>query len=337
MDLERKKLAMSPLAGPVIAAIFSNTDTAGEAAASIVKAVLESNNNIIKGKITSITPQQVHSSPNVRSCRIDVMVKTDQNEYILVEIQVNPDKHIVLRNLFNTSHVIVSTSRPGDDIPAMAKRMPRIIHINILAYNLRDDNKDLVQPFEIMYTKEPLRQVIDNFSGYNVQLPRVLEMAPDFADPLYCWCYILYKSHIENITLQEVINMTPAIEAFAAKNDGYRQFCQQYDLIATSQEAWDEYFAWINYHMRVEGELEWARDTGLKLGLERGLEQGLEQGREEGREEGVARGIITCMEKGRIESQIEITLSLLALGLPIPDISKVTRLTEEAIKELKKM
>lgn len=276
-------IIMSPLADPVVEAIFANIETAGEAAASIVRAVLESNEDMLKGDIVKITPQKSYSIKGTRGCRIDVLVETDQNEYIIVEVQINPDRHILHRSIFSSSRVITETSRAGDTVPAMAKRMPRIIHINILAYNLRKDNNDLVQPFEVMYTKAPIRQAVENFRGYNVQLPRVLEMTPDFTNPLYCWCYILYKSHTENKTLQEVIDMTPAIAEFATGNVGYRQFCDQYNLVATNPQARDEYYEWIKYHMRVQGELEWAREEGLEQGLSQGLEQGIEQGLTQGK------------------------------------------------------
>ena len=304
-------IVMSPLADPVIAAIFASVETSGEAAASIVRAVLESNNRIIKGNITHITPQSTFSTPKTRGCRVDVHVETDQNEYIIVEVQINPDKHILHRNLFSSARIITETSRPGDTTASMAKRMPKIIHINLLAYNLREDNTDLVQPFEIMYTKAPVRQALENFSGYNIQLPRVLEMPADFSDPLYCWCYILYKAHMEEKTLQEVIDMTPEALVFASEDNGYKQFCQQYELVASNPESRKEYYAWINYHMRIEGELEWARDAGMA--------QGLETGREE----------------GRASTLVHVALNLLSTGSPMAYVVKVTGLTEEELAQLK--
>lgn len=348
---QKPDLVMSPLADPVIAAIFANIETSGEAASSIVRAVLESNNNIIKGNITNITPQRSYSTPKTRGCRVDVHVETDQNEYIIVEVQINPDKLILQRNLFSSSRIITETSRPGDDVHDMAKRMPRIIHINLLAYNLREDNTDLVQPFEIMYTKAPVRQALDNFSGYNVQLPRVLEMTPDFTNPLYCWCYILYKAHMEEKTLQEVIDMTPEVAVFANADSGYKQFCDQYDLVATNPESRNEYYAWINYHMRVEGELEWAREAGWKQGQEAGMEvgwkqgqeagmevgwkQGQEVGREEGREAGREEGREEGMEAGKTTALITVALNLLSTGATVQHIIQITGLPAEEIAKLK--
>ena len=63
-------IVLSPLADPVVSAIFANLEVAGEAAGSLVRAVLESDKSILRGKIINVTPQKVHTSPKFRGCRI---------------------------------------------------------------------------------------------------------------------------------------------------------------------------------------------------------------------------------------------------------------------------
>ena len=103
----------------------------------------------------------------------------------------------------------------------MAKRMPKVIHINLLAYNVRETGDELFEPFKIMYTKEPREVAIPNFSGYNIQLPKIEKMPPDFDSALYCWCYAIYTAHVEKKTLKEVIEISKPLQDHAMQDPGF--------------------------------------------------------------------------------------------------------------------
>lgn len=263
-------LVMSPLADPVIAAIFSSVEASGEAAESLIRAVLEQDENSLKGNIISVIPQRVYSIPGVRGTRIDVHIHTDQGEYVIVEVQINPDRYIAYRNFFSAAHIAIETSRIGDKVPDMAGRIPRIICINILAYNARTTNTDLLQPYKIKYTKAPDQVVMPEFTGYDIQLPSVEHLPHDFDNALYAWCYILYTAHKQQKTLEEVIAMTPQAQQFAKTNSGYTQFCQRYKLAAGDTETRREYVAWMGELMRHEGELKYAEEVGINKGVVKG-------------------------------------------------------------------
>ena len=188
--------------------------------------------------------------------------------------------------------------------------MPTVISINILTYNIRKDNPDVLQPFMLMYTKPPLRKAISQFGGYNVQLPNLLKMKPDFSSELYCWLYTIYTAHKENKTISEVIGMIPELQEYARNDAGFMQFCDQYELVAADPQTRSEYFIWYNNRMREVGMYEAAREIG----------------REEGREIG--------REIGREESETNAILRLLQIGMDVATISKVYDKSEEEIKKL---
>ena len=97
---------LSPLADPVISAIFSSLEEAGLAAKSIINAILKSDNNSkLMGKIVRITPQHYHMDPMLRGCKVDIEVETDANERIIFEVQISSDPAIMKRGLFSASHI----------------------------------------------------------------------------------------------------------------------------------------------------------------------------------------------------------------------------------------
>jgi hypothetical protein len=120
----------------------------------------------------------------------------------------------------------------------------------------------MVQPFKVMYTKPPSEVAIPNFGGYNIQLPRLLEMDANFEDDLYCWCYALYTAHLEKKTVQEVVSVSPGLQAFAERDAGFRQFTDRYQTVSADPETRREYAMWFDEALREEGMLAWARQEG---------------------------------------------------------------------------
>ena len=254
-------LILSPLADPVIAAIFANAELAGLASESIANAVF---NNVkedeLRGNVVNVTPQRIHSSPTERSCFVDLETITDADEYGRTEVQTTPDKNIMVRGLFSAAHKFVENSNKGDTSAELAAKMPRVFNINLLCYNLRTTNKDLVQPYKIVYTKKPIEVAIPHFRGYNIQLPRILEMKANFKDPLFCWCYALYTAHVEEKTLQEVISMSAALQRFEKRDAGFRQFCNRYGAVCADPEVRKQHALWYADKLRQQGVIEWAQD-----------------------------------------------------------------------------
>jgi predicted transposase/invertase (TIGR01784 family) len=80
------------------------------------------------------------------------------------------------------------------------------------------------------------------------------------------------------MTLKEVLLMTPALQAFAENNKGFRQFNDRYEFVSATPEVRSEYIQWCLDSMREEG----IRDAGIQEGIERGIERGREEGRKEG-------------------------------------------------------
>jgi len=264
------RFALSPLADPVIGAIFASVKVAALSSESIINAIHKAEKESpMKGKITRITPQFSHITPTTRGCRIDVEIETDANEYYRYEIEIAPSTLIMLRALFSASHFFVEKSTRGDTAAQMATKMPKVIYINILGFNLRKDktskdktntknaSTDLVQPVKLMYTKPPQEVAIDKFSIYNIQLPRVAEMEQDFSSDLYCWCYALYTAHTEKKTVKEVIDMTPGLQAFAARDPGFQQFSERHQAVSADPKTRREYVSWFGEMLRQQGEREW--------------------------------------------------------------------------------
>jgi hypothetical protein len=318
---DENDIVMSPLADPVVSAIFANEKVAGLAAESLIRATLNADNPELNiAKIISVTPQRSHIGAFTRGCRVDVEVETINNEIVVFEVELNPSEIIIQRDLLSASRIFTERSFKGDTAREMAAGMPKIIYINILNYNIREDNKDVLQPFRIMYTKPPAVPAAENFSGYSVQLPRITEMQPDFTNGFYCWYFTLYTAHIEKKSVQEVLEMSPQLQEYAQLDAGYRQFCDQYNLVASDPVSRREYHFWFMDKLSEGGTILAAERIGMERGMAKGIEKGMEKERQKAEEEkkDILRGNIRRMTNAGLND----TAIAEMLDLPLAEINE---------------
>jgi hypothetical protein len=82
-----------------------------------------------------VTPQRVHSSGD-RGFRIDVEATTVEGEFIIFEVQLQPFKLMIERILLYTQAKFVFISKRGEKLADATRRLPKVIALNILDYQL---------------------------------------------------------------------------------------------------------------------------------------------------------------------------------------------------------
>jgi predicted transposase/invertase (TIGR01784 family) len=244
---------MSPLADPVVAAIFANAKVAGKAAQSLIDAVL-AEDNIHIGNVIEVTPQRSNKPySNRRGCRVDVIAETDNNETAIIEVNLYSDANILLRDWFSAAQITAASLPVGTQTFDMPLKLPKIIAINILADNIRDDNTDFLQPIKLLYTKPPQRTAFDTLTIYNIQLEQFEKTKTDWENNLHCWLYILNQARVKNLTIEEVIAMTPQLKDFTERDDGFRQFEERYAHASSDPDVRWEYTMWVNDILHEQG------------------------------------------------------------------------------------
>ncbi|MDR2713426.1 MAG: Rpn family recombination-promoting nuclease/putative transposase [Clostridiales bacterium] len=249
----------SPLNDIVIAAIFTDADSAGLAAEYLVKDVLGEYGKHL-GKVVSVTAQDYHKLVNFRGCRVDVVCRTDDNELWLVEFQMYDDEFMYERNLVELSYLIINSTSAGTTVEEMAEDIPHIVVINFLDFKIRTDNPDWLQPVHLTYDKEPQRVAYYKLEIFNIQLPLFTEREPDFSNDGECWLYVMYQAHIKKMTPGEVLEMDSKLERFATTNPGFRQFETRFRQAIADPELLDL--------LRMEAS-ERIRQAGMKKAVEK--------------------------------------------------------------------
>ena len=100
--------------------------------------------------------------------------------------------------------------------------------------------------------------------------------------------------------------MTPELQAYAETDTGYRQFCNQYDVISSDPQSRDKYVRWVLAQMKLEGQIETAKQLGYDEGKGRGIQQ----------------------------AHYEIANKMVRCNLPIEEIMEFTGLSREEIESM---
>jgi predicted transposase/invertase (TIGR01784 family) len=245
--------------------------------------------------------------------RVDLKVKNDKEEIIIIEVQYDREFDYLQRILYGTSKVItehLEKSAPYSDIVT-------VISINILYFDLGQGNdyiyhgtttfkglhsQDLLQLSEEqqeLYGKDTVHEIFPEY--YLIKVNNFDDIAKDSLDE---WIYFLKNEEIK--------------EDFRAK--GIRKAKQELDILKLSDEerqAYERYQHNLHYQASMV-------ESSYTIGLRKGEKKGKEEGRVEGRKE------------GQLEGKREVAVKLLASGsLDIEAVAEITGLSVEELQGLK--
>lgn len=241
--------------------------------------------------------------------RVDMKVKNQSNEIIIIEIQYEREFDYLQRILFSTSKAITEHISENEPYSKVAK----VISINILYFDLGQGedyvyrgktiftglhNKDQLQlstDQQELYKKSQVYKIFPEY--YLIKVNNFNDIAKNSLDE---WIYFLKNEEIK--------------ENFNAK--GLKRAKQELDILKLPEQdriAYEKYQDDLHYQASmVESSYGW----GKKKGIQQGIKQGIEQG-----------------EK---KKAIEIAKNLVDI-LDINTIASKTGLTEKEILALKKI
>jgi predicted transposase/invertase (TIGR01784 family) len=264
--MSEKQQALSPLADPVVGAIFDSVENAGLAAQSLVGSILAEDGIKIK-RIISVTPQKINiPNAQMRATRVDILIETADKESIIVEVQMCPEP-LLERNLLAVSQQIATNFEKGTTAWEVKQLFPIIYAINIMDYPERNDNDDYIQPVKLMYEKSPHKVAFDNIKIYNIELPKFRTKEHNLTNPLEAWLYILDTANLNEISVEEVISMNEILRNTVSIDPGLTQFVRSYDVVTADEKLREEYDLYARGLLYYNGIRRRAYDDGIEEGM----------------------------------------------------------------------
>lgn len=264
-----------------------------------------------------IKPELPREFQDHKTILLDLLVKTEQDVHINVEIQYANQRDMDKRTLYYWSRVYSSQLQMGGSYIKLSKT----ITINILNFRFLPETDRFHTTFQLYEDHEqfPLTDVLE---VHFIEIPKVLakwkkgEVSPR-SDRLACWM-LLFEAH-DNLELQQ------ELEAIAMEDAELKALFKQWDALVDDKAKWWAYEMYRKAHFdenhrRVCEELDRkeAREAGLKEGREAGMQQGMQQGIAEG-EERMASQVV----KNLLQNGIEMKQIANLTGLPLDTLEKI--------------
>lgn len=238
--------------------------------------------------------------------RVDIVVKDENDEIILIEVQVNREVDFLSRMLYGSSKVITEYMKLKDPY----SKVKKVYSVNILYFNLghgedyiyygstnfkgihKNDELQLNKRQQSVYNKSFVSEVYPEY--YIIKVDEFDDIAKDTLDE---WIYFLKNEEVK--------------DNFTAK--GLLEAKEKLDSMKLSPEDKANYNRFLeNLHYEASMLLT-SRLEGEEIGIEKGIEKGI--------------------KKGILKGKEETAMKLKETGADIDFISKVTDIPIEYLKE----
>ena len=268
---------------------------------SFINAIMIDSNFATFVSVEIINPFNLSEKANNKESIVDLKAVTEDGIIVIIEIQLCGNMDFVKRIFYYISKNIVNELREGEDY----KKLPRIISINLLNFNL--DFGDEGKPhrcFKLIDTKNHNID-LDFIQMHIIEAKRFIEIIEKSTldelkkNRLLTWMKFFTSKNLKAIE-KELMEANPIMTKVIEE---YKRFTSD-DKLMRAYEARDAFL------------------LGQKMMLNRE--------REEGKAEGIKEGI----KEGRLAEQISMATAMKKDGADINLISKYTGLT---IKEIEKL
>ncbi len=272
--------------------------------------------------------------------RVDILVRTDQGELMLVEIQNESETDYFHRVLYGASKLITEYIQEGEGYETIKK----VVSISILYFRLGQGKdyiyeyegkfvgrhlKDTLMPNAWQKTKFGIREVADIFPKYFIlKVNNFDNVAKDTLDE---WIYFLKNSELPNDCKAKGLKAAGEKLKLDQLSSDERKIYERY-----REDRWREKDIMETAERKgLEKGLKKGIRQGKKLGIEEGKKKGLEEGKKKGLEEGKKRGIEEGEKKGKKEASLKIAQNGIKKGLPDEIIAELTGLSITEIQALR--
>ena len=252
-----------------------------------------------------------------RKAIFDVYCENERGEKFIVEMQNAYQKYFKDRSLFYSTFPIREQAPKGAD---WNFKLERVYTVALLNFDLKEEafDQDDINHDVGLLDKKTHKVFNDKLSFKYVEIAKFDKTEDELVTLYDKWLYVL-----KNLSR---LDERPA----ALKEKIFSKLFEEAEIAKFTPTELKEYEDSLKAYRDVKNSI----DTALEKGREEGREEGRAEGREEGRAEGRAEGRVEGGEEGREQRNIEIAKKMLAAGMDIDTIMKMTDLSKSEIEKL---
>ncbi len=262
-------------------------------------------------KVEFLSKDQAPLIKQTKTSILDIKCTDERNVQYIVEMQNKSIPAFVKRTQFYVAHSYVTQFPAGSEYIELKP----IILLAIANYELFPDKKQVIS-YHRTLDVDTFENDLKDLSYVFIELPKFIKNQNDLQTVQDKWLYF-FKNWNETKEVPSKVQEEELLEAYRAMEEYNWNAAEREAYIKANIALTDEYDA-----RRKE------REEGHKKGLKKGHKKGLKEGHQKGLEEGLTKG----QQEGREKRNIEIALKMLEGGFSYEQISVLTGLAEEEIK-----
>ncbi len=267
---------------------------------SFLNAVLDLTGEKEITDIELLNPYQAPRIEGLKGTILDVRARDRRGVFFIVEMQVCRTPGIKKRFTYYAAKGYVSQIIRGADYP----KLNQVVFIGILDFN-EFENEHYLSRHVFMNTKTLKQEIMDLELNF-IELPKFDKKETELENILEKWVYFI-KNASDLSIIPEHAAETVLRSAYEAANE--------FDW---TRDEMDVYDYWSMKEQDERGAAELARTEGLAKGLAEGLAEGLAKGKAE----------------GESKAKQDLVLGMVAEGLSIAVIAKITGLSQVNIEQI---
>ena len=258
--------------------------------------------------LTYLPTEHKGTLPEERDAIFDLHCKTEDNEYVLIEVQRGYQAHFKDRSVYYSACSIQQHARKGK----WNYQLPKVYTICLLEFCFQPKEKQQLITHIQLCDIETGGVFYDKLQFIYVQLPLFTKSIDSVDNRLEKWLFLLQR--LPTLAKKDVGNnfVEPLFSEVVHLAEVANMSKEQKLMYDVSWKRYNDYHNTMDY----------AKQSGLEKGLEKGIEIGRKQGIERGR------------EQGREQEKIQTAKRLKELNVPIQTIVEVTKLSIQDIEKL---
>ncbi len=249
---------------------------------------------------------------------LDIKAKDKKGRWYNIEMQISEDLNFDKRAIYYWARLVTEQLSEG----MMFRELKKTISINILDFNFvpREDYHNIYKIINTAIGKDD--KLHDIFELHYIELKKFKKEYEEITTALERWVSFLSRAYdLSKDRLPRVMASDKHIVKALYAVD--RMFNEDERLV---------YDVRMQALADVDSKIASALEKGLKEGEERGIAKGKEAGLKEGEERGIAKGKEEGLKEGERLAKLAIARELLASGMKVEDVTRMTGLEPEDLK-----
>ena len=259
-------------------------------------------------EIIHLNPFNLKEFEGDKGSVLDLKVKTEKEERINIEVQVNKEDDFRKRSLYYWSKMYGDTILEGKPYSSLKKS----IVINIMDFIIIDETSKYHTEYQILEKNEHFL-LTEDLSIHYIELPKFDDKKDiEYMEAVELW--LTFMKRIGEPGMEGLLNQ------LIERSETLKMAKEMLEKISADERLREKYYAREKARRDAISRLQYAERKGMEKGIEEGMERGIEKG----------------VKKGIEENKEKTAIKAIEIGLSIDEVIKLTGLTKEEIEKLKK-